>query len=192
MQSSDTPLLLQTPDNPPTGGGRSSSGVQQRQQQRQRCRQRRQRGVAARGTDAGAPQVPARLHLPILRKGLGQDKQVGALPAFGVGPLPCLPSVAWQRGVRHPAGDCRQGCGRRVQAALQQRPQVGGGAPTTYPPAPCRRRLRPPGQAPAAAPRLLALDCEMCATTKGDNELLSLAVVDQDGAVLMRVGARTG
>jgi hypothetical protein len=40
-------------------------------------------------------------------------------------------------------------------------------------------------------PRLLALDCEMCVTTKSGSALLSLAVVDASGAVVMQVsGAR--
>jgi hypothetical protein len=34
---------------------------------------------------------------------------------------------------------------------------------------------------------LLALDCEMCATTASDKELLQVAVVDQDGRQLMKV-----
>ncbi|KIZ03702.1 Small RNA degrading nuclease 1 [Monoraphidium neglectum] len=47
-------------------------------------------------------------------------------------------------------------------------------------------RLRPDGAEAAAAPLLLGLDCEMCATSKSSNALLSLAVVDQSGAVLLR------
>jgi hypothetical protein len=35
---------------------------------------------------------------------------------------------------------------------------------------------------------LLALDCEMCATAANDKELLQVAVVDQDGRQLMKVG----
>jgi hypothetical protein len=50
-------------------------------------------------------------------------------------------------------------------------------------------RLRPDGAEAAAAPLLLGLDCEMCATSKSSNALLSLAVVDQSGAVLLRVRA---
>jgi hypothetical protein len=34
---------------------------------------------------------------------------------------------------------------------------------------------------------LLALDCEMCATSASDKELLQVAVVDQDGRQLMKV-----
>jgi hypothetical protein len=36
---------------------------------------------------------------------------------------------------------------------------------------------------------LLALDCEMCATSASDKELLQVAVVDQDGRQLMKVRA---
>jgi hypothetical protein len=35
---------------------------------------------------------------------------------------------------------------------------------------------------------LLALDCEMCASTASDKELLQVAVVDQDGRQVMKVG----
>eukprot|EP00242_Pyramimonas_sp_CCMP2087_P014025 CAMPEP_0198211550 /NCGR_PEP_ID=MMETSP1445-20131203/24446_1 /TAXON_ID=36898 /ORGANISM="Pyramimonas sp., Strain CCMP2087" /LENGTH=709 /DNA_ID=CAMNT_0043885825 /DNA_START=87 /DNA_END=2216 /DNA_ORIENTATION=+ len=34
-------------------------------------------------------------------------------------------------------------------------------------------------------PRLLAIDCEMCTTTKGPKELLGVSVVDEDGEVLL-------
>ncbi|GBF94254.1 hypothetical protein Rsub_06524 [Raphidocelis subcapitata] len=52
-------------------------------------------------------------------------------------------------------------------------------------------RLRPRGAGGAAAPlparpRLLALDCEMCETDRSRNALLSLAVVDENGDVVMR------
>jgi len=60
----------------------------------------------------------------------------------------------------------------------------------TTPPTPAAANGASPAPAPAAAspsrPRLLGLDCEMCATTKSSSALLSLAVVDASGAVIMR------
>ena len=42
-------------------------------------------------------------------------------------------------------------------------------------------------QQPPPPPRLLGIDCEMCATTESSSALLAVAVVDADGAVVMRV-----
>jgi hypothetical protein len=36
---------------------------------------------------------------------------------------------------------------------------------------------------------LLGIDCEMCATSDSDKELLELAVVDQAGKTLVRVSS---
>jgi hypothetical protein len=50
------------------------------------------------------------------------------------------------------------------------------------------RRLPPPDL--SAAPELLGLDCEMCATSVGDKVLLAAAVVDQQKRTLVRVSDR--
>lgn len=44
------------------------------------------------------------------------------------------------------------------------------------------------GRVPSGPWRLLGVDCEMCATSDNDKELLQVAVVDEDGSLLMQVG----
>jgi hypothetical protein len=44
------------------------------------------------------------------------------------------------------------------------------------------------GDAAAGPWRLLGVDCEMCATSESDKELLQLAVVDEADNLVMQVG----